>query len=286
MILAIKNADFSAKNLGNIAFDKELDPNVENILAHLTRFPADKTNSYVQALNALYIGLDDSGLLAKVLCLNVPFMASTIAECAFDLSTQENNNSDPSILFTLGADHELHHKAAGTLYNARNYSFNLSAAAPSDKVSVFGILNPHSETTGVVFGKGGKNASDNYSSNGYAQRSSGGNFQVRSTGVDIAPAGHPGIAFGTFALPNGAFVASFANGDFYYMQDNLMRYGEWTPGTAADMYFLSPLNWYYPTTDTNTNKGVKLFGATSQLSEAETKQLYAIINRFNTAISA
>lgn len=284
MILAIKNADFSSKNIGQIAFNKDIDPEVVPILTHLTRFPADKTNGYVQAFNDLYVNLDESGFMQKMLMLNVPFMASDISECAFNIISGAANNTKPDALYNLGADNEIHHNAEGTLFQATNYSFKFVRTSLSTKVSLFGILDPKTQTYGPIINSYAKQSNGNYTNAGSILRTNQGLFQVSESGIAVHPVGESG-SFGNFALPNGAFVGTYADGNFYYVQDNQMRYGEWTPSTPATIYGAALLNWYYPNSTIETTRGMKLFGAAENLSESETAQLYAIIDRFNSAIS-
>lgn len=284
MIIVLGGADFSQNNIGSIHLDRELDTNVVAMMSHITRFPAEKTNEFAQALNTLYLSLVQQGLLSKLKLLSIPFYSTTIAEAGYDLLTNTAASGFFASTYELNSNNEAvvqHHQ----LLNSNSCGWRLTPT-PSNKISLFGIMSKNGDTQGH-FMIGSKNYvfATNAHVVSYIQKET--YFQVAENKSSVEPAGGSGAFGANMGMPEGAFVASFDNGSFHWMDSrfSVPKEGVSNASTSEDISILVPsIYTNFPITPSE-NLSYKLIGAGDNLTSEETLKLYDILKVFNDNIT-
>lgn len=145
MIIVLKNADFSANNIGKITIPR--DPSQE-ALAMLANYTRSLTDEQVLAFDDFQQGLKDAGIWAKITHLYMPILAGQLSEICVNL-VDENFASD----LTLGTDAAtyltLNSKGVKNTNTANNWAAGFYTEI-TEKVNNFHILtfptNAASET--------------------------------------------------------------------------------------------------------------------------------------------
>jgi len=82
MVIKLKDADFSANNLGRITIDRELTPDAVAVLSHYTK---SLTKLKQLAVDDFIANLKSSGIWTKFSMLQIPILANSVSECFYDI---------------------------------------------------------------------------------------------------------------------------------------------------------------------------------------------------------
>lgn len=284
MIIALNGADFSANNIGSIHLDRPLDESVKEMMGIVTRFPSEQSNEYAQALNTLYLQLVAKGLLSKIKLLAIPYYASTIQEAGRNLINGDTPYGNFSNAYELNGNNEavIQHKE---LKNSTAGGWKIEST-PSNKISFFGLLSPNGNTAGhfIIAGRNFFQITNDFIISKIQKETY---FQVIENGGSITPASGSGTFGGEMDIPTGAFVASFDEGSFHWMDSRFSTPKEGTSGasTTDNITTITPSIYArFPVTPSE-NLAYKLIGAGENLNSQETYELYNILNEFNEEIS-
>jgi hypothetical protein len=86
MIIVLKDADFSANNIGQIVIPKELHTLTKKILATCKRF--SESDAQVVALDNFINAMDDAGVLEHLGGFMLPWFSSTVEQAAYDFISE------------------------------------------------------------------------------------------------------------------------------------------------------------------------------------------------------
>lgn len=87
MIILLREADFSANNLGKIDFNRELNADTKALLAN---YSLPLTTVQKNAVDDFLLGLRSSGVYKKITCLLLPCLAANIDEAMVNAITNTN----------------------------------------------------------------------------------------------------------------------------------------------------------------------------------------------------
>jgi hypothetical protein len=133
MILILRNADFSANNVGEVEIPIEIDTDAATIMAKYTK---SLSNTKKNAFSRLISGLKDAGIFAKIDHLFVPCLAGSVSEAFYDAKNDITHNvSDTSTYGQYSIDNNGLTSEGGkgeyTQYaitlNKTNYSFTIGS---------------------------------------------------------------------------------------------------------------------------------------------------------------
>lgn len=93
MIIVLNDADFSAKNIGQIELPIVIDPEVEAVLAHYGR---SFTISQKAQFQLFYKGLKRDGIYDKLTNLYLPILSNTVNEAMFNIKADRMDASNVS----------------------------------------------------------------------------------------------------------------------------------------------------------------------------------------------
>jgi len=82
MVIKLKDADFSANNLGVITIDRELTADAVAVLSHYTK---SLTKLKQLAVDDFIANLKSAGIWSKFSLLSIPVLAGTLNECFYDI---------------------------------------------------------------------------------------------------------------------------------------------------------------------------------------------------------
>lgn len=88
MIVVLKDADFSANNIGTIEIPYELSQSTKDLLTHLTKY--DEEDREAIRLDMFLKALNSASWKSKIKFLCLPAFASTISECFYNIIDGEN----------------------------------------------------------------------------------------------------------------------------------------------------------------------------------------------------
>lgn len=91
MIIVLKEADFSADNIGKIEIPRELHPQTKGLLNVYTRFST--ISEQANALDDVVLTLDKYGMLEHLNLVLMPSFAKTIEEAVYDYATRNQLGS-------------------------------------------------------------------------------------------------------------------------------------------------------------------------------------------------
>lgn len=95
MIIVLKDADFSANNIGQVKIS--LHPFTERIFNHCTRFSAD--SEVAQSVNKFILALDEQGVLEHLGFFVAPWLASNLGEAVYDVANDTSLSYDPELTY-------------------------------------------------------------------------------------------------------------------------------------------------------------------------------------------
>lgn len=272
MIIVLNNADFSQKNLGNIPLNKELSPLAKTAMENLTRFPAEKTNLYAQALNTMLQELNDVGIINKLKVLSIPYMANSIEECSYNIVGASGNQI--TAIYELTSSNEIKQKVLGAMVVSGGYAINQMA----DDICMFGLFNLGDKYN--ICGCSEKQVTNyfNYSNRCYTN---GTQTQLILGKASMQIAGSLPLAR---TIPSGAVVMSYKNGVVSYKDAESFITGQpITPPTSIETGVFYPISAYSNETSDSLLSTSGLYGCGSGLTAQETKALYDILVKFKSA---
>lgn len=281
MLLVLKNADFSANNIGNVPISVALSEEAKDVLKHYTKYPVEQTNEYAQAVNSLINGLVSKGLYDKISVLAIPVIASTIDECAINCKTGATvKNNDKFILkFALNESGEFVRTAETFADEATQYGYDITHS--SDDFSMFGI---YIKKTGETEDMCGARTTGWYAfKNIFKYIEDGPSGQVLSGGNAVMPQGGSDALLAGYGTITSPFVISYDSGVGYYKDSRFSRTGNYTPNDTS-------LIMYYPLltghSAIGSNGSMMLYGCGYKLTESEVSELFRLLSDFYIAIKS
>lgn len=109
MIIKLKNADFSGKNIGKINLKREL---AEETIAILGKFTKELSSDQKFALQDMTDSLKEAGLWGKISNLYIPILAGAVGESLTNIKTLSVDATPDSAIYTI--DSNGLNKAAGS----------------------------------------------------------------------------------------------------------------------------------------------------------------------------
>lgn len=271
MIIVLKNADFSANNIGKLEITTPIESKVEIAMASLTKYPCDKVNEYAQGLNQFYKGLVDSGIYNKITLLSLPIMSATIEEAGYNFITGEKSAEIPQA-YALDENGELYftgnfpsdHKTGG---------FNISHS--SSDICIFGAITPALSSIGSLFGAGIIGWYDAKNKVHFIETGPTGQVLQNNT-VCLNAAGE--TMLGARAAASGAFIVNYNGTDIRY-RDSKGDYRGESSAEQTELKRFFPLCTSYNAVNRSNFSG-KFFGVASALGDEEMTTLYKLIEKF------
>lgn len=273
MIIVLKNADFSAQNIGQISFDAELDPAVVSMLNRYTRFPAVKTNRYAQALNMFYYRLQVSGVYDKLKLLSIPFYANDISECGVSIIDDNVTGYNFSTDFVLSGSNLLKCNFSSAL-SGNSHGFPISVG--SNDSCCFAIAYvPNSAVNGNKFGIFSLGQTTNYiiSKNRVNGLYNSGGWVLQCTENGVAPGG---AALAARKIGDGPVVANYNNAQVDY-RDSVGMIMKAEPSGALPSV---TCDRFVPIFYDNSLSELYLYGCSEGLDSDERDALYAALDEF------
>lgn len=271
MIIILKNADFSADNIGRVNIGSELEEEVINYMELLTKYPVSKNNTFAQSLNVLYKTLVANGIWSKIKILNVPIMSSTVEESFVNMvgASEFTDFADNYSIDTLGKLVRINTPTEPVnLINVNDVS--------SNNICLFGVFNNGTQTgTQGLIGTG---INTTFTSQINSIRTKNGIYiQVYANGTMIKGDNMNYTIADSGIMNEGAVVCSFKDSSVFY-KDSLNDRTLLGENVSNSITKIAPLQ--ATRTEEGATVSTAIYGCANALTKEEVSILYDALTSF------